>query len=208
MENNEINLGWCYVICCVTKNFQISKFVLNIQIKTEMSTDDENAEIPNVHIWLRFNQIKFIYLMNRGHLRVEEWALNREDQDKWVEVPNDNIARTLLSISPNEQVIPMMIEIQNEDKTWPRAKGNDWRQTLQTGDIIDAKDKKGKWYESLVRYVYPTSSTEYGKCIIHFIGWNRKWDEELFVNDYARLAKRHTHTTGPYVPRPRGVSLI
>ena len=80
---------------------------------------------------------------------------------------------------------------------WPRAKGDDWRETLQTGDIVECKDEYEKWYETLVRYVYPKEhKTMAGKCIIHYIGWNIKWDEPLDI-DSDRIAKRYTNHWKP-----------
>ena len=89
------------------------------------------------------------------------------------------------------------------NRIWPRRKGNNWRETIQIGDIIDAKDEQDKWYETLVRYVYPKGHEHEGKMIVHFIGWNLKWDEILLIEDDERVAKRHTHTRGPH--RPIGI---
>merc|ERR1712130_688811 len=80
---------------------------------------------------------------------------------------------------------------------WPRARGNDWRETLQTGDIVEAQDRKYNFYESLVRYVYPKNhQTMAGKCIIHFIGLDETKDEILSV-DSVRICKRYTHYSKP-----------
>merc|ERR1712228_704153 len=84
---------------------------------------------------------------------------------------------------------------------WPRTKGDDWRETMQTGDIVEAKDEQGEYYESLVRFVYPKDhKTMAGKCIIHYIGWNIKWDEPLDI-DSDRICKRYTHCSKAHRPR-------
>ena len=127
--------------------------------------------------------------------------LEIEDQERWVEVPKEYLYITLESIAPMEQVITMMIEIQNKDKSWPRAKGADWRETLQTGDIVDVQYMEG-WHETLIRYVYPKNSDKGGICIIHCIGDEEEDDEELDIkNSVEIMAKRHTHTKDRLVVR-------
>mmetsp|Transcript_17960 Transcript_17960/g.28371 ORF Transcript_17960/g.28371 Transcript_17960/m.28371 type:complete len:1182 (+) Transcript_17960:107-3652(+) len=96
------------------------------------------------------------------------------------------------------------IERKRKDGKWPRAKGDDWRETITTGDILDCEDMQKKWYEALVRYVYPSDDAQYaGKFVVHYIGWNIKWDERVDVSDSLRVLKRHTKTSGPHRPRRR-----
>ena len=99
----------------------------------------------------------------------------------------------------------IVIEKKQEDKDnpWPRAKGEDWRETLQTGDIIDCKDDQDKWYECLVRHVYPSDHEKHGTFIVHYIGWNIKWDEPLKIADTDRVSQRHCHTSGPHRPKKK-----
>ena len=60
------------------------------------------------------------------------------------------------------------------------------------------RDEQEKYYESLVRFVYPKDhETMAGKCIIHYIGWNIKWDEPLDINS-DRICKRHSNKFGPH----------
>ena len=82
---------------------------------------------------------------------------------------------------------------------WPSVcETDDWRQNLGTGDIVDVRDMYNKWYESMIRYVYPKNSDKFGKCIVHYIGWEIRWDEIIDIYDEERLMKRNTHTIGPY----------
>lgn len=53
----------------------------------------------------------------------------------------------------------------------------------------------------MVRYVYPKDHEKHGQCIIHYIGWNIKWDEPYHISDTERMAKRNTNTKGPHRPR-------
>merc|ERR1712154_460138 len=74
---------------------------------------------------------------------------------------------------------------------------DNWKETLQVGDIIEATDEYGKNYEGFVRYIYPKEhETTNGKCIIHFVGWKTKWDERLDI-DSDKIMKRYTNKTGP-----------
>ena len=79
----------------------------------------------------------------------------------------------------NEFIIVVERKQEDEDAPWPRAniKGDDWRENIETGDILDCKDDQEKWYESVVRRVYPEGHDNFGKMCVHYIGWNVKWDE-------------------------------
>merc|ERR1712083_830918 len=59
------------------------------------------------------------------------------------------------------------------------------------GDIIDANDTDGKWYEAVVRF----ACSSY--VCVHYIGWKSRWDEKICAKDSARVAQRGTHTNGP-----------
>ena len=168
---------------------------------------------PYVHIWMKLCQIKSIYPVDAKNVKVTMEELKIEDDERWVEVPDDYLNNYRLKLR-NIVFDFIVIERKQEDNTWPRAKGDDWRETLQTGDIIDACDTKGNWYEALVRFVYPKDRGKWMSrlvngpsnemaCGIHYIGWNAKWDDEIELGNAERLAKRHSHTTGPHRPRKR-----
>ena len=145
---------------------------------------------PFVHLWLRYNKIK--HLIHPTKLA--------EDEEKWVELADDNLDSKMSDIFGFGELRLIVIERkQKMDPYWPRAKGDDWRKTLQVGDIIDCRDKQDKWYESQVIFIHPSDSDKYGKCIVHYIGWHSKWDEEIDINS-DRLNKRHSKTKGPRRP--------
>ena len=48
----------------------------------------------------------------------------------------------------------------------------------------------------MVRYVYPKDDEKHGQCIIHYVGWNIKWDEPYHISDTERMAKRNTNIKG------------
>jgi len=79
----------------------------------------------------------------------------------------------------------------------------EWAQTLKVGDIVDAKDEEGKWYEVVIRYI--EGSDDDRILYIHYIGWNTKWDEKVPASHVSRIQRRGTNTDGPhrYVSRSR-----
>eukprot|EP01084_Bolivina_argentea_P159432 277665_1 len=179
-----------------SKQYTLRQVVEDIEGKTK-------CEKVEVHMWLQLKYIHMMYPINTtkvGLVTTENVQL--EDMERWVEVPWDYIQTDLGSL--NAQSIPVVIE-KKANNIWPMAKGDDWRETLKIGDIIDARDSENHWYESMVRLVYPENSNNAGKCVIHYIGWLPKWDEIFNVDDTERLAKRHAHTNGPYIGRYQSV---
>eukprot|EP01084_Bolivina_argentea_P254776 428389_1 len=75
----------------------------------------------------------------------------------------------------------------------------EWTQELKIGDIVDARDEQEKWYESVIRCI--ESNGEKKKLYLHYIGWNKKWDEPLEAEDVQRIAKRNTYSRGPHRPK-------
>eukprot|EP00485_Elphidium_margaritaceum_P001213 CAMPEP_0202698136 /NCGR_PEP_ID=MMETSP1385-20130828/11412_1 /ASSEMBLY_ACC=CAM_ASM_000861 /TAXON_ID=933848 /ORGANISM="Elphidium margaritaceum" /LENGTH=683 /DNA_ID=CAMNT_0049354767 /DNA_START=56 /DNA_END=2107 /DNA_ORIENTATION=- len=79
--------------------------------------------------------------------------------------------------------------------------GSEWTQRLQIGDIIDAQDEHDKWYEAVIRYIEHKDGQPL--LLLHYIGWNKKWDEQVHARDIDRVAKRNSHTRRPHCPRIR-----
>merc|ERR1712228_1145425 len=177
---------------------------------------------PLMHFWIIFDRIKPIYhpILQPNVKSTMEELLENEDCDRWVEIPDDYMKTSLkdiqwksseflviekMKLNLNEMVhgITFVEWYNTGDCIWPRAKGNDWRVTMQTGDIVEVEDTTQKYYESLVRFVYPKDhKTMAGKCIIHYIGWNIKWDETMDI-DSNRICKRYTHCFLPHRPRQK-----
>ena len=76
---------------------------------------------------------------------------------------------------------------------------DDWRENLEIGDIVDVKDvsRDDKWYECMIRFVYPEDSHNFGSCIIHYLGRQSRYDEIIDMYVETRLERRSTHTRGP-----------
>ncbi len=73
-----------------------------------------------------------------------------------------------------------------------------WVDSLEVGDIINAKDDTNKWYESMVRY------KDGRKIYIHYIGWNLKFDTIYNCNeekDLLGLSGRDTQCLRAHIPQ-------
>mmetsp|Transcript_30044 Transcript_30044/g.47979 ORF Transcript_30044/g.47979 Transcript_30044/m.47979 type:complete len:1184 (-) Transcript_30044:396-3947(-) len=112
--------------------------------------------------------------------------------------PEEEAKTAAQPAAPKEFLIA--IERKQEDGTWPRAKGDDWKETIAVGDILDVRDEQEKWYETVIRLVGKPDTDHAGKFIVHYIGWNIKWDEWVEI-DSERVEKRHTNTKAPHRPR-------
>eukprot|EP00475_Leptophrys_vorax_P011616 TRINITY_DN18175_c3_g1_i1.p1 TRINITY_DN18175_c3_g1~~TRINITY_DN18175_c3_g1_i1.p1 ORF type:complete len:919 (-),score=242.67 TRINITY_DN18175_c3_g1_i1:91-2454(-) len=118
--------------------------------------------------------------------------MESESKEKtWELVLPGQLAKTLEALELTGDV-RVMVDRKEAGKEWSREyKEPQWRQDLKVGDLIDALDKMNKWYESSIRDIKDS------KILIHYNGWPSKWDEWVGI-DSDRVAKVHTHTTGPY----------
>eukprot|EP00475_Leptophrys_vorax_P032356 TRINITY_DN4980_c0_g1_i3.p1 TRINITY_DN4980_c0_g1~~TRINITY_DN4980_c0_g1_i3.p1 ORF type:complete len:341 (+),score=69.65 TRINITY_DN4980_c0_g1_i3:29-1051(+) len=64
---------------------------------------------------------------------------------------------------------------------------------IKVGDLIDAQDRQGKWYESVVQAIKD------GQFLVHYNGWSSKWDEWISIES-DRLAELHTHSAKQISP--------
>ena len=188
---------------CALHASQYSRNKDVFQIENEMDVDhmDKEMNMPGIHFWVKFGVIKGIYLVNKKNAKVTKEDLKYEDTERLVEIPDDWLRKIEIC---DTDIYEIVVEKKNKNGTWPRAKESFERDTLQTGDFVDICDTQNIWYEGLVRCVYPKSSDKYGKCAIHFVGWNAKWDEEIDIANCDRLAKRHDFSKGPYRDKKMG----
>ena len=63
-----------------------------------------------------------------------------------------------------------------------------WRGNLKKGDLIDARDSEGRWFDSVVTEV----STE--KIKVHYRGWSSKWDAWVSRYDLKSIQPLFTKT--------------
>merc|ERR1712129_557388 len=76
-----------------------------------------------------------------------------------------------------------------------------WINSLRIGDIVDARDDEGEWYESVIRWFEVKDNRKL--LYLHYIGRNKEWDTTIYADDVNRIAKRNTKTHGPYRARPK-----
>merc|ERR1719242_1496175 len=73
---------------------------------------------------------------------------------------------------------------------------------LKIGDIIEALDDHGKWYQAVIRYIgIKVEDVAKRRLYLHYIGWNPKWDEKIYAHHLSRIARRGTHTIGAHRDR-------
>jgi hypothetical protein len=61
-------------------------------------------------------------------------------------------------------------------------------QRFEVGDLVDAKDSTGRWYEAVVIQL-----TAEDVARIHFRGWQEKWDENISLRT-GRIQPLRSHT--------------
>eukprot|EP01084_Bolivina_argentea_P318173 551737_1 len=187
-----------------------------LQILTAIRVELFNGNImPDIHLWIMFKNLKIIYPINKRNAFVTQQQIDCLPlTQKWKQIPSDYSKIKLNQLSDSNS-LSIAIEQQFDSRVsgeWPRAKFKnniEWNK-LESGDIIECKDAQNKWYEALIRYVYPNGH-EYENCVVvHYIGWNIKWDERLSIIadiDRDRMAVRGTHTNGPHAPIPKDIIL-
>jgi len=166
-------------------------------------------------------------------ITVEDIMAIEGDPERWVEIPDDymkmtvsalervdeggklsNLHKELLEIGvefydpvicewPSWNTVDSAItSTETDEESADVDNEHHWTSKLKVGDIVDAKDDQDKWYESVIRYI--DGPEEDRKLLIHYIGWNLKWDEFLSALDSTRIQKRGTHSHGPHRHKRKG----
>jgi len=132
------------------------------------------------------------------HMRLWKPTSSADLGGEWTLLDDDELAEKMDKHLPS-QLVRLMLEIQNGDGTWKRMiPVREWGD-FHVNDRIDAKDSEGKWYESVIRDVKEQ------KIFVHFCGLPTKWDEWI-ERSSDRLAKKGTHSDGPYKPKNSALS--
>ena len=80
----------------------------------------------------------------------------------------------------------------------------EWIDTLEIGDIINAKDDRDVWYEALIRYKKDR------KVYIHYIGWTLRFDTIYHCDKYAvdlyALSPRYWHCSRAHRPKKENLN--
>ena len=98
-------------------------------------------DTPKVHVWARFVTIQDIYPLTAPiTVTLQDIRSNsqNEDQQRWVEVPDDSMSTRLTDLNYGDKEPELIIEYFDiENNTWPMAKSRQTFQNFQVGDIID-----------------------------------------------------------------------
>jgi hypothetical protein len=62
-----------------------------------------------------------------------------------------------------------------------------WRESMAVGDVIDAKDSEGRWFDSRIVAI------EGDRVKVHYNGWSSRWDSWVDRNDES-IQPHLTHT--------------
>ena len=143
------------------------------------------------------------------------WVKVPDDRccDRWVEVPDDHLTKFLVEfkgIHHRDRAMEIAVEFYDQElNKWPTSEyvrkpqvsadavdqcvemedHRLWTQQLKVGDIVDVKDKWDKWYEAVIRRIFENEEKE-REFVVHYIGWNVKWDEKVSASDTAIVRKR------------------
>eukprot|EP01084_Bolivina_argentea_P083466 151110_1 len=186
-----------YISRGVLDNITLKQLSTTIQI--ELFNEDTN-ELPDIHLWMKFNQLSAsIFEIDELKAIVTQNDLSTVDPQKWTEIPNDYVIGADLT---HFNDLCFAIELKTSDnKFWPTRKFKDkieWDK-IECGDFLDAMDEHGEWYESWVRYKYPKGHIFENKIVVHFIGWNIKFDATFCMSDNVnKIAPRNMFTAGPH----------
>jgi ubiquitin C-terminal hydrolase len=103
--------------------------------------------------------------------------------------------RNIQEILGEHDCIELIIEVapfrNPKDSEWPRFQQLEaWKQDLRVGDMVDAKDRKGKFYAAKILTI-----DEQKNLLVHFFGWSESNDEKILQSDIInRIAPLHGHS--------------
>ena len=84
-------------------------------------------------------------------------------------------------------VPPGTVELVQAHAT-PAMGGQHWRESMAVGDVIDAKDSEGRWFDSRIVAIDVGDRVK-----VHYNGWSSRWDCWFDRNDES-IQPHLTHT--------------
>ena len=145
-------------------------------------------------------------------MSLDDSEFNSFDQEKFVEIPDDECSKFFGKCPdiPSSQI--WMIERYLPTNGMKSKSVSDdindlyWQKTtqqhvsfnafnLQPGDIVDVLDKHftRRWYETLIRGVGTKENDRKGMIAIHYIGYNGDWDEWIDIKkEHERFRPRYS----------------
>ncbi|KAJ1444808.1 hypothetical protein M885DRAFT_551946 [Pelagophyceae sp. CCMP2097] len=122
-------------------------------------------------------------------------ADDNEDDDGWRLLADDDDAAlglvAVVAAASEARRWGAVVEARCADGSWPRdARRTRWRAALRVGQVVDARDSEGRWFDAVVVDLDAVKGAK-----VHFRGWSSKWDAWLGLHlDDAPLAQLFTHT--------------
>jgi hypothetical protein len=113
-----------------------------------------------------------------------DWRYVRNDMNRGIqEVLGDRDCIELIIES-----VPMAVP---RDSDWPRfRKLENWKNSLQPGDMIDAKDIKNQFYAAKVKSVDENRNVH-----VHYLGWDSDHDEVIHHQDiHQKIQPLHSYS--------------
>lgn len=114
----------------------------------------------------------------------------------WKYTPNMNLKLQEI-LGNDKECVELIFETVNHTRNpksneWPRAAILEkWKKELIVGDVIDARDKKHKWYEAVVKSI----ELETGNITVHYKSWTDDFDEVIMPNEFASRIKPYNSET-------------
>lgn len=113
-----------------------------------------------------------------------DWRFVRSDKHR-------NIQEVLGDRDCIELIIESTTFRNPKDSDWPRFQQLEaWKETLQVGDMVDVRDRKGKFYAAKILSIDESRNLQ-----VHFLGWAENSDEKIMATEInARVQPLHSHS--------------
>ena len=131
-----------------------------------------------------------VYITDRAQKRViTTYHQIPEERDARVRALVRQVRQLLAKRSEEERRLEERLDaLESELEEREREK---WRDHIQVGDIIDAKDSEGRWFDS--RIVEVDKDRGPGEVKVHYNGWSGRWDTWVDRKDES-IQPHLTHT--------------
>merc|ERR1712019_227768 len=173
--------------------------VARITLKHLAAKIRPNVNYKRIRLWLPLDIIKPIYAdmikpttrSYNTHITMKDINEQiKDDNDRWVEVPNDpcvqvpeDYMETEVRYLYERGFNTLVILKKNYENIRPRDHDYDycnWRHNIKIGDIVEDRKYQNEYYNGVVLFVYPKDDAKKaGKCLISNSGYLRTMDIDL-----------------------------
>merc|ERR1712157_494133 len=82
-------------------DYTLKQMAKDLEDEMDWKDDEKEDNTPYVHIWLPFGPISAIYPIDKAKAKVSAKELEKEDKERWVEIPDDYLKTKLDDICLN-----------------------------------------------------------------------------------------------------------